>query len=416
MREPKLPRVSRRPRALFVALAFSWLALLAPDLMLAPIQAGEPHTGPQQLDMAAAGHRRSLPRPIDQDRRTAGTVIPPVAPAVSIDATAFQRALDAARAEAKAHGVAFAVVHDGSVEWFGASGRQRDGRTALTADAPFVIGSVTKTYVAATILQLVEEGRLELDASVRQVLPNVKSIDREVTVRQLLDHTSGLADLFNDSTRRGIEEHPEHAWTPSEVLATLHAPWYEPGEGWAYANTNYLVLGLIVERLTGRDLDDELSDRFLEPLGLDATRMLPPGVDDGGPLEPAWTSIFWASGAMTASAADLARWGNALYAGSVLEDESVAAMIRLNADDYGLGTQRIELKGTIGYGHTGLLNTYTTLLVHLPEEDRTLALLVNRSHVDLAAMLAATPGDDEPSLLELAGVKVELIEKVAPAD
>ncbi|MGH2446054.1 MAG: serine hydrolase domain-containing protein, partial [Candidatus Limnocylindria bacterium] len=230
-----------------------------------------------------------------------------------------------------------------------------------------------------------------------------------------LDHTSGLADLFNDTTKRGIEEHPEHAWTTAEVLGTLHEPWYEPGEGWAYANTNYLLLGLIVEHVTGSTLAEELTDRFLEPLDLDATRMLPRGIDESGPLAPAWTSIFWASGAMTASAADLARWGDALYDGSILPDELHDEMLRLNADDYGLGAQRIELKDAIGYGHTGLLNTYTTLLVHLPGQDTTLALLVNRSDVELGAMLSAEPMDG-PSLLELAGVVVDPVEEVDPED
>ncbi len=133
--------------------------------------------------------------------------------------------------------------------------------------------------------------------------------------------------MFNDTTRTGLEEHPEHAWSAEEVLATLHAPWYQPGEGWAYANTNYYLLGLVVERVTGASLADELSRRFTGPLGLGSTRILD-GTERGGPLQPAWTSIFWGSGAMSASAADLARWGDALYAGDVLQPETRAADAR----------------------------------------------------------------------------------------
>jgi CubicO group peptidase (beta-lactamase class C family) len=108
---------------------------------------------------------------------------------------------------------------------------------------------------------------------------------------------------------------------------------------------------------------------------------------------------------MTASAEDLARWGDALYGDEILSDESRADMIELNSHDYGLGLQRVELPGALGYGHTGLLNTYTTLLVHVPDEHLTIALLVNRSHVDLGAMLAAEPPGGGASLLELVGVE-----------
>ena len=376
--------------------------LLSPDLTLAPLHAVEPVAGPRPIDLVDGPRARlgRSPRPID-DGRTAGPALPASASRPDAAAARYQAALDAARAAASAHGVTFAIVRDDELAWSGASGRARDGRTPLDAGTSFVIGSVTKTFVAATVLQLVQEGRLGLDDPVRRHLPRLTDLSEEITVRQLLSHTSGLADLFNDTTRVGIEEHPERAWTADEVLATLHAPWYEPGEGWAYANTNYLLLGMLVERLTGATLTEELQRRFIGPLGLGSTRVL-----DGRPgdaLEPAWTTIFWASGAMISSAADLARWGDSLYDGDVLVPRVVDAMLDVNEDDYGLGAQRIELDAdTAGYGHTGLLNTYTTLLVHLPDDDVTLALLVNRTEVDLAAMLAAQPSDDGPSLLELA--------------
>ncbi|MGH2402680.1 MAG: serine hydrolase domain-containing protein, partial [Candidatus Limnocylindria bacterium] len=166
--------------------------------------------------------------------------------------------------------------------------------------------------------------------------------------------------------------------------------------------------GLVIERVTGATLSEELKHRFLGPLGLEHTRMLTGDADDGGPLPPAWATIFWASGAMTASAADLARWGDALYGDAVLGQASREAMVALNSNDYGLGLQRIAVPGATGYGHTGLLNTYTTLLLHLPKQDVTIALLVNRSHVDLGAMLAARPPGGA-SLLELVGVERPLV-------
>jgi D-alanyl-D-alanine carboxypeptidase len=354
------------------------------------------------LDEAGEGSSRAirivplLEAPLEPDPPAIAAA---AAPSIA-DATRYQHALDAAREYAGAYGVAFAAVRDGQVLWTGSSGRERNGRTPLAPATPLVIGSVTKTFVAATILQLAEAKLLRLDDPVRAHLPELRHISPKITIAQLLDHTSGLADLFNDETRTGLEEHPEHAWTAEEVLASLHAPWYQPGEGWAYANTNYYLLSMVIERLADATLADELTRRFLAPLELSTTALLD-GTRAGSPLEPAWTSIFWGSGAMSASAADLARWGDALYAGSVLQPASRAQMLGFNDHDYGFGAQKVEVDEHAGYGHTGLLNTYTTLLYHLPEEGVTLALLVNRSHVDLGGMLLAEPGDG-PSLLELA--------------
>jgi D-alanyl-D-alanine carboxypeptidase len=389
------------------AALLSLVFLLTPELTLAPTSAVEPQAAaPAPVERTAV---RTIPprvRLIDL-REPLAPEAPAPAPFVlapPVEDVRFDAAIEAARAEGGAYGVTFAAVRDGEMVWYGSAGRHRDATTPLAPTDPLVIGSVTKTFVAATILQLAEEGRLSLDDELGEHLPAMSSINREITIRQLLDHTSGLADVFNDTTRRGLEEHPEHAWTTKEVFKTLHAPWYEPGEGWAYANTNYFLLGLIVESVSGATLADELERRFLGPLALQDTRMLTGAADDEGPLAPAWSTIFWASGAMSASAADLARWGDALYGEELLDDASRAAMIELNSHDYGLGLQRIQVPGAIGYGHTGLLNTYTTLLAYLPEQDVTVALLVNRSDVDLGGMLAAEPLNGK-SLLELVGVE-----------
>jgi D-alanyl-D-alanine carboxypeptidase len=289
---------------------------------------------------------------------------------------------------------------DGTLAWSGASGTGSDGDSPLAADAPMVIGSLTKTFVAAAVLQLADEGRLELDDPVTEHLPGLDGLGEAITIRQLLDHTSGLADLFNDDTRRGLEDDPGRAWTAAEVLATLRAPWYAPGEGWAYANTNYFLLGLLVERLTGATLADALAERFLAPLSLDGTRVLTGA--EGDPLDAAWTTIFWASGAMAAPAADLATWGDALYRGDVLAPETRAMMLPTLGKDYGLGVQRLRIGGNAAYGHTGLLDSYTALLAHIPESGVTLAMLVNRSHAELGGMLRAAPPGGGRSLLDLA--------------
>jgi D-alanyl-D-alanine carboxypeptidase len=401
------PPAGRGLRVPAVAIGLSLLVSLAPDLTLAPTQADEPvRTSTLTSQPALEGTGPS--QPFEPELPPTRPDAPPLAapPASADTAARFQAALDAARYGAEAFGVTFAAVRDGHVVWAGSSGVARDGRTRLEPGSDLVIGSITKTFVAAAVLQLVEEGRIGLDDAVRKHLPEIRQVSRRITVRQLLDHTSGLADVFNDSTRRGLETNPERAWTSSQILASLHAPWYKPGQGWAYANTNYYLLGMIVERTTGSTLEAELDRRFLEPLGLEATRTLSP-YDPDSPLPPAWATIFWASGAMTSSAGDLARWGDALYdddltGSAIVEGETADAMLRFNRDDYGLGVKRLEVAGRTGHGHTGLLNTYTALLLHLPSDDVTIAMLVNRTNVDLMGMLKQKAPGRGPSLLRLA--------------
>jgi D-alanyl-D-alanine carboxypeptidase len=347
--------------------------LVAPGLTLAPGQAAI--SGRVELPLASP-----IDAPLALGRADAR------------DGALLQAALDAARAVAGADGATVAIVRHGRAVWDGASGPR--------AGAGFVIGSVAKTFVAAAILQLVDEGRLDLETAIDGLLPPFRGVSRSITIRQLLDHTSGVADVFNQATSDALERAPARAWSTRQVLGTLGEAWHAPGAGWSYANTNYLLLGLVIERVTGRSLEDELRRRFLAPLGLTATRML--SVDDPAPLTPAWATIFWGSGAMTASAADLARWGDALYAGDVLGDATRAEMLAFNDDGYGLGAQRLDIGGVTGVGHTGLLDTYTSLLLHLPAANVTIALLVDTPRAPLGAMLTAVPPDGGPSLLELA--------------
>lgn len=354
--------------------------LLAPDLTVAPI-ASQP-SGTMQ------------PRPTPVTEVLAG------GPSIgAVDASLYRAALAAALSVSGADGATFAVARDGHVLWTGAAGLSTGGEP-LTVASLHVIGSVTKTFVAATILSLADQGRLDLDATVGDLLPPYRAVPPSATVRQLLGHRSGIADVFNPATTLAIETSPDWAWTPEQVLATIGDPAWSPGDGWAYSNSNYLLLGLIAERAGGSALADQLRTRFLDPLGLADTRLLT--VEDPTPLTAAWATIFWASGAMTASAADLAGWGDALYGGRLLEPATLAEMLTFDGNDYGLGAQRIPLADRVAVGHTGLLDRYTTLLAYLPDDRVTVALTVNRPRAPLEAMMMAAPPGGGPSLLELA--------------
>lgn len=366
------------PRAPFLAVFLSLSVLLAPDMALAP---------------AGTALRSIAPSPQPVTEVLGGT------PVGNVNAAGYLAALERAAAVADADGATFAVARDGIVLWTGAVGRSVQGEPLL-ASSPQVIGSVTKTFVAAATLALVDEGRLDLGLTIGQALPAHRALPAQVSVRQLLEHRSGIADLFNQATIMAIETSPDRPWTSEEVLATLAAPSRAQDPGWSYSNTNFFVLGLILERVGGATLDEQVRTRFLYPLSLEDTRLLT--ADDPAPLSAAWATIFWGSGAMVASAADLARWGDALYGGRLLKADTTAQMLTFGAEGYGLGAQQLHIGGRTGVGHTGLLDTYTTLLLHLPDPGVTVALGVNRPRAPLEAMMTARPPAGGPSLMELA--------------
>lgn len=313
-------------------------------------------------------------------------------------ATALQQALDRARTEQGLYSLAAGVAIDGRASWAGASGVALDGVTPLDGDSPFAIASITKTFTAALVLQLVEEGRLGLDDSVAAHLPEA-GLAPEITVRDLLQHTSGLADLLAPM-REPMAADPERRWTGAEVIARLGSRWFAPGAGYAYSNSNYVLLGMLVERVYGRPVDQVLERRLLRPLDLDETGVL---LGPGAPplMPPAWASAFGTSGNMYSSASDLLEWALALYGGRVLQPGTLAEMLRFNDDDYGLGSEAIHLGDRVGVGHSGLLRGFTSLVVHLPGERVTLALIGTWQGFDPAGALTHSR-NGQPSILDLA--------------
>src|SRR5262249_19201622 len=131
----------------------------------------------------------------------------------------------------------------------------------------------TKTFVAAIVLQLVGEGRLSIADTVERWLPGVVPGGERITLRQLLNHTSGLFDYAEDNTFGRQLAHPKKVWSPRQLIriATAHPPLFAPGARWSYSNTGYILLGLIVEQATGNPLGSELRRRIFAPLRLRST-------------------------------------------------------------------------------------------------------------------------------------------------
>lgn len=283
---------------------------------------------------------------------------------------------------------ALAFVVDGSRRVRLARGvANRETGAELHATDRFRVGSITKTFVAAVVLQLAAEGRLELDSRVGSWLPGL--VDRRITVRQLLSHRSGLADYVDDRTVVSGDLSGTRRLVEAALARTPVAP---PGERYSYASTNYLLLGLLVERITGNDLEHELRARIFGPLGLNDTSFEPgvaqlrvrgyrPAVHDGivsgepvdtGGESAAW---LWSAGAVVSDADDLARFLDGLVTGRVVPEPLLAEMIP--AQGYGLGLAAFTTPCGTAIGHSGNVSGYVSVAWVDREAKRTVVLMAN---------------------------------------
>lgn len=311
-------------------------------------------------------------------------------------------------------GVQATVLLSDGASWSGAAGLAdvAAGRAMTTADI-FDVGSITKTFVAAEVMSLAEAGTVHLDDPLSRWLPAYPGA-AAITLRELLAHTSGLADyLANEHLLIHLGAAPRTPWQPAALLAYVGKPLFPPGKGWSYSNTNYLLLGEVIKAASGRDVEDELADRFLKPLALRSTALqsgttVAPAPALGLVAHPygraAGTKVVYkdladgtgylpftslatsldAAGSLVSTSADLARWGAGLYGGSVLtaaslqamEDTSISAPYKPRFT-YGLGTQRLTLDGFTSYGHGGACSGYRAALRYFPVLGASIAVLTN---------------------------------------
>jgi D-alanyl-D-alanine carboxypeptidase len=282
-------------------------------------------------------------------------------------------------------------VSDDGTEYVGTG-----GKSDPPADQRFRIGSVTKTFTAAIVLQLVEEGKLRLDDTLGEHLPGVVPRGAEITIRQLLGHRSGLVN-FTNYAEFLAQASRSSSTTPLDTLrfAASHPLDLAPGSMSAYSNTNYIALGLVIETVTGNTYAEELEKRILDPLELERTELPAErrvtDLDDNGENP----TVPWAAGALVSNAHDLSRFFSALLSGRLLSDESLTEMQRTKAGDLGqqvgLGLFPTQLSCGRFWGHDGGILDYGTLVRASEEGDRIAVISVRGG--------AFGPPPDESELL-----------------
>jgi D-alanyl-D-alanine carboxypeptidase len=294
-------------------------------------------------------------------------------------------------------------------------------RMPMTADSYVRIGSETKTFTVTALLQLVDDGRIGLDDPIAKYVRGVPNGHR-ITLRQLAGMRSGLFPYTADAAFvHDLLSDPERCFDPREVLTYgfRHANTFGPGADFQYSNSNLVLLGLVIEKVTGRKLADVIHERVLRPAGLRHTlfpqddefpephprgytdQTLSGEVEDVTDWNPSWA---WAAGAMISDLHDLRRWAKVVATGELLSPETQAQRLRTlptgyPGTDYGLGI--FETNGWIG--HNGSIPGYETVTVYLPSRQATLVIMINtdvvvegqESSTLLARAIAAvaTPGN-----------------------
>jgi D-alanyl-D-alanine carboxypeptidase len=312
---------------------------------------------------------------------------------------ALQATLDSARVDGDRVGVGVGVSFADGSEWIGASGLDDlAADTPLTPEALFPIRSITKSFIAATVLLLQEEGVLSLDDTVEDWQPGLLPAGAQITLRQLLTHQSGIFNYTRDADFIDATARPdsdlERVWTAQEVVdvANRNGMAFAPGERTEYSNTGFIVLGLVIEAATGHPVIAAVRARLLEPLGLtntylDGVEPVPPVVHsysasratNWGLLPRAsLSSTQWTAGAMVSSHTDLVRWIRHLHEGDVLLPSSLHEMLshrmgNLSSLALGLGE---------AYKHEGRGISIESRAFYLPRARVVVATTVNQDGIE----------------------------------
>jgi CubicO group peptidase (beta-lactamase class C family) len=312
--------------------------------------------------------------------------------------------------------VAGALFPDGS-QWLGATGlADVEQGIPVAATDRFEVGSITKTFMAALTMRLVEEDMVQLDETVSTYLPEFPA-GEEMTIRNLLGHRAGVYDASADFFDRADGPlDTSRVYMPEELLAAAAAgtPTFAPGSDWEYSNGGYWVLGAVLEAATGTAAGSLLDSHVIHPLGLENTLFFDSSLPEvevvnayedldgdletdamGTKLLPGLFTPPWTAGGMTSTVGDLTTFLDGLFAGELIDEESLAEMIALPDGDnsYALGIFQL---GSL-WGHDGRIWGYLSALFHDVDTGVTVAVLVNRSSapdpVPLAQRLAESAGE-----------------------
>jgi CubicO group peptidase (beta-lactamase class C family) len=313
------------------------------------------------------------------------------AQAQTLDKAKLDQLFDRLAEKNKAMG-SLTIAKDGNVLYTRAIGYSQINGTEkkpLTAANRFRIGSITKMFTAAMILQLVEEGKLKLTDTLDKFFPQVPNA-KKITIVQILWHRSGIPNVRREQNSQGnVNTIPV---TKDEMLALIvkATPDFEPDTKYSYSNSGYQLLGLILEKVTGKPYGEALTERITSKIGLADTYLATGNIDvsknealtymnfgDGWkPVAETHPSILFSAGAIVSTPNDLAKFIQALFDGKIVSKESVDQMKTIRNGELS-GMEPFTFAGKTFYGHTGGADNYGSWLAYLPEEKLAVAYTTN---------------------------------------
>jgi D-alanyl-D-alanine carboxypeptidase len=306
------------------------------------------------------------------------------------------------------------LVESPKIKWKGAAGMADGKNEAMTADHKIKTASISKTFTATVVMQLIEEGKISLDDTIDKFLdtPAVKldslhiyegtSYGRQITVEQLLSHTSGIADYMEDPRFvPDVLAHPQIMYNPPMILdmyygyGTNEKAMFPPGKGYNYSDVNYLLLAMIIEQVTGETYHAQLKSRIFDRLGMDNSYLEYYDEPRGNkPVSHAflstidlvtdvYTSFEWGGGGIVSTCEELNTFFRALLHGKLFQKESTLKQMLAAADlgkggedyDYGLGIMKRNIHGLIFYGHGG---AYDCDVFYCPEKNISVCMSLNQ--------------------------------------
>ncbi|MFF8266688.1 serine hydrolase domain-containing protein [Streptomyces sp. NPDC016562] len=364
------------------------VAAASAGVLISPVAAGPTYGATPPAPSATASPSTSTSPSPDGD-----SDFPQLTPAV---AAKLDAAVQRVMREAQVPGVSVGLWAPGKgsyVKSFGVADKATGA--PMTSDLRVRIGSETKTFTVTALLRLVDQGKLSLDDHIGTYVTGVPNGDR-ITLRQLAGMRSGLFNYSeDDGFNKALDDNPVRPYTPQELLdySFKHPVQFQPGAEFEYSNTNLVLLGLVVEKVTGRPINEVIQRDVLDPAGLRRT-VFPTNaaiqapyahgysdetasgkIEDATHWNPSWA---WAAGAMISDLQDLRSWARTLATGTLLTPATQAERLKTTPMDipgagYGLGIFNVQ--GWIG--HNGSLPGYETLTVYLPQEQATMVVVLN---------------------------------------
>ena len=311
----------------------------------------------------------------------------------------MQQRLDSLQSAYKIKGISSAVYLPLQGYWTGTSGLSYSN-SPIGKDMLFGIGSNTKLFTSVSLLKLMEnDTSIRLDDKISKWLPSIKNVNPNITITQLLNHTSGIADIIDfPGYADSISKNPYRVFQPEELLPYIGTPIFQPGKGTFYSNTNYLLAGLIFQKASNQSLANYIRTNLLNSLQLDSTffdvyepikgEVAHPwqnGKDIDGIPRLSLNSAAWSAGAMYSTASEMAQWYKYLFIDKkVLEPNSFANLVKFSSPgNYGLGIGRQVLNNRVVWGHGGDIRGYRSRFLMDTATQAIVVLLTNSNPLEI---------------------------------